>query len=197
MSVLPFRRRASEDRQPPELSDEALIAACKVGDRGALAALFERHQRALHRFCSRLLGPSGEVEDLVQSTFLAAWTDAGRYRGQSSVRAWLYGIASNLARHGFRSEKRKRGAFESLRWKPAAPVAPVDEQASRRQLLDRLGAALEELPHDLRVVFVMCEIEEVPGAEAAEALAIRPGTLWRRLHDARKRLLPLLEGGER
>ncbi|WP_373046137.1 RNA polymerase sigma factor [Vulgatibacter sp.] len=175
------------------LSDEALLAACAVGDHGALSVLFQRHHGRVHGFCERL-APGADVEDLVQNTFLAAWTRAASFRGHASARAWLFAIAANLARKSRRSEERKRSALSLLRLVPAPPSRPVDEQVCQRQLLGRLAEALEELPHDLRVAFVLCEIEEVPGVEAARVLEIRPGTLWRRLHDARKRLLPLLEG---
>jgi RNA polymerase sigma-70 factor (ECF subfamily) len=59
----------------------------------------------------------------------------------------------------------------------------------------RLKAAMEGLPHDLREVFVMCDLEEIRGVDAARVLDIREGTLWRRLHEARKALREALEGG--
>ncbi|AKU90934.1 RNA polymerase sigma factor [Vulgatibacter incomptus] len=191
--VLPF---VSRSPPPPELSDEALLAACCVGDRGALAVLFQRHHLQVHRFCRRMVGSASDVEDLVQTTFLVAWTDAGRFRGNASVRAWLLGVAANLIRHEHRTKRNERGALERLHWKPRTVAAGVDEQVARRELLERLGGALERLPHELREAFVLCEIEEVPGTEAARILSLRPGTLWRRLHDARKRLLPLISGEE-
>ena len=64
----------------------------------------------------------------------------------------------------------------------------------RAQQLDRLASALETLPHDLRTAYVLCDLEEVPGIEAARILDVRPGTLWRRLHDARRALRASIEG---
>jgi RNA polymerase sigma-70 factor (ECF subfamily) len=80
---------------------------------------------------------------------------------------------------------------------PPPSAAGPDDDAMRRQMVDRLGAALETLSHDLREVFVLCEIEEVPGVDVARALGLREGTVWRRLHDARKALRLALEGGRR
>jgi len=191
--VLPLAR--SSGTGPAPLGDEALVAACAVGDANALAALFQRHHDAVHRICTRLAHAS-EVDDLVQNTFVAAWTQAGRFRGQSSVRAWLCAIAANLVRKSRRSEARKRSALGFLRLAPAPARRGVDDQVADRQLCDRLQVALDALPDDLRIAFVLCEIEQIPGVEAARALGLRPGTLWRRLHDARKRLLAALEGEE-
>jgi RNA polymerase sigma-70 factor (ECF subfamily) len=179
-----------------ELTDEALIAAIRVGDKSGLALLFRRHQAALHRFCTRLVGPRGDVEDLMQNTFLAAWSNAGSYRGQASAVAWLYGIAANLHRRSLRSTRRTKTFLERLQWRPGPRPLPIDDEVSNRQLMRRLASAIDELPHDLRVVFLLCEMEGISGTDAARALGLRPGTVWRRLHDARKRLLSILERGD-
>jgi RNA polymerase sigma-70 factor (ECF subfamily) len=189
--VIPLRR----PQPAAEVSDEALVAACALGDAAALGTLFDRHVDALARFVERLVRREGsEVEDLVQTTFVEVWKSAARFRAGAAVRTWMFGIAANVVRHRARSEGRRRAAMEGLAEVPAAAHGP-DEDAMRREMLDRLGAALEELPMDLREVFVLCEIEEVPGVEVARALGLREGTVWRRLHDARKRLRAAI-GGE-
>jgi len=58
-----------------------------------------------------------------------------------------------------------------------------------------LAAALDRLPHDLRTVYVLCDLEDLPGVEAARVLGLRDGTLWRRLHEARRALREAIEGG--
>jgi DNA-directed RNA polymerase specialized sigma24 family protein len=68
-------------------------------------------------------------------------------------------------------------------------IANVETQ---RQI-GQLRAALPTLPHDLRVAFVMCDVEGVPGVEAARAVGVPPGTMWRRLHEARKALAAAIE----
>jgi RNA polymerase sigma factor (sigma-70 family) len=193
-TVIPFAR-AGGGAQTPEISDEALIAACATGDGAALALLFERYARSVRRFCGRLAGAE-EADDLLQSTFLAAWSQVRSYRGDAPVRSWLFAIAANKARRSQRSDRRRRSAMELLGLRPVRTVDSAHDEVARRQLLGRLGSALDRLPHDLKVVYVMCEIEDVPGVEAAQALGVRPGTVWRRLHDARKRLLPMIEGEE-
>lgn len=177
-------------------SDEELLAECADGNTQALAALFERHQLPTQRFLGRLIGwRSNEVEDLLQSTFLVVYTSARSYRGQASVRSWIFGIGANLVRRHKRTGARRDAALRLLAAPtPESPMAP-DDLAARRQLMERLSAAILELPHDLRVAYVLCELEDVPGPEAATALGIRPGTLWRRLFDARKRLARCLQGG--
>jgi RNA polymerase sigma-70 factor (ECF subfamily) len=188
--LLPLRRAAGATA---ELSDEALVAACVTFERAALGALFDRYHARVHRFLWRLVGTRPhDVDDLVQATFLEVWRCAADYRGRSPVRTWVLGISANLARHHVRSGLRRTAAFEVLRGSPAAPVDPT-EAAGHRELVGRLGHALEALPEPLRVAFVMCDLEEIPGVEAAQALGVRPGTMWRRLHEARKALRTALE----
>jgi RNA polymerase sigma-70 factor (ECF subfamily) len=191
--VIPLRRGSPSD--VAEISDEALVAACAVGDRGALGLMFDRHQRAVYRFLGRTAGTDArDLDDLVQATFLEAYGAARRYRGGSSVRAWLFGIAVHVTSHHVRSEVRRRALRASLAEQPAARAARPDETVERGELLTRIGEALADLPRALRVAYVMCVLEEIPGVEAARTLGIPEGTLWRQLYQARQALRAALEG---
>ena len=133
-----------------------------------------------------------EVDDLIQEVFLAVFQSAERYRGASSVRTWIFAIASNVARANARKDKRRRER-EKLRAVPPITAAGPDDSMIEREMLARLQQALQALSHHQRVAFVMCEVEEIPGTEAAHALGIPTGTLYRRLHEARKKLRKALE----
>jgi RNA polymerase sigma-70 factor (ECF subfamily) len=190
--LLALRRVSGE---PSEMSDVALLAACAVGETAALGALFDRHRMMVHRFLARLAGADqGNTDDLVQETFLQVNRSAARFRGRSAVRTWMLGIAVNVSRRHARSETRRRTATTNFIGQPQrSPVTP-DETARKRQFAQHLQRALAELPQDLREAFVMCDLEEIAGAEAATALGIRQGTLWWRLSEARKALRTALEG---
>jgi RNA polymerase sigma factor (sigma-70 family) len=192
--VVPMRRPEGRQTGITDISDEALLAACGVGDSAALGALYDRHHTAMYRLISRMLrSERTEIDDLVQTTFLEAWKSAKRYSGKGTVKSFLYGIAANTVRHHIRSTRRRRDALAEYP-EPQAGATP-DVAASHQQQVQRLAAAVERLPHDLREAYVLCDLEEVPGVEAARILDVRPGTLWRRLHDARKLLREAI-GGE-
>ncbi len=194
--VVPLRRLDERRVAISEISDEALLAACGVGDNAALGALFDRHHVAVYRLISRLLrSEASEIDDLVQTTFMEAWRSAKKYSGGGAVKSWLYGIAANLVRHYVRGAKRRRDAYARVPEPANSPATPRDT-AMRAQQLDRLSEALERLPHDLRTAYVLCDLEDVPGIEAARILDVRPGTLWRRLHDARRALRDAIDGGQ-
>jgi RNA polymerase sigma-70 factor (ECF subfamily) len=174
-----------------ELSDEAIVAACATGDRVARGILFERYFTAVHRFVDRMRGSDPEeVDDLVHSTFVAAFAAAGRYR-DGNVRGWLFGIAANLTRTYARKEIRRKRTLETVAEldRPVRALDPDD-----RHLLGQLPAALDALPHDQRVVFVLIDLEGERGSDAAALLGIPEGTMWRRLYDARRALRRTLTG---
>jgi RNA polymerase sigma-70 factor (ECF subfamily) len=170
-------------------ADDALLARGARGDGAALGELFDRHHRSVYNFLGRLLGAQcAELDDAVQSTFLEACRAASKFRGQSAASTWLFGIAANVARHQVRSRLRRQTLVEALGQAPTGATTQPDVEVERHQLVDRMTAAIAALPHDLRVAFVLCDVEEIRGAEAARVLGIPEGTLWRRLYEARKAL---------
>ena len=192
--LVPLRRVAGDTAQ---LSDEALLAACGTGDAAALGALYDRFHEAVFRFAGRLVGDELARDDLVQSTFLEVRRTAATFRGTSSVRTWIFGVAANVARHARRSERRARARQARFLADAAGPMRAVDAEVEERRLLARVEAACAALPHDLQVAFVLCDLEHVPGDEVARMLGIPPGTLWRRLHTARKTIRAAIERAPR
>jgi RNA polymerase sigma-70 factor, ECF subfamily len=193
-TIVPLRRLEERRTATSEITDETLLAACGIGDSTALGALFDRHHQAVYRLVSRLLrGEPHEIDDLVQTTFLEAWKSAARFTARGSVKSFLYGIAANTVRHHIRGSQRRRNAIAD--WQPPAARSAPDESAVRAQQVSLLAAALDRLPHDLRAAYVLCDLEDIPGVEAARLLEIHAGTLWRRLHEARRALRAAIEGG--
>jgi RNA polymerase sigma-70 factor, ECF subfamily len=189
--VIPIKRALGQEEL---LSDEALVAACATGDRAALGALFDRHHLRVHRFLCRIAGLNrSDAEDLVQDTFTAAWSSAARFRADSKALTWLFGIAANVARNHNRSKGRGFRALQVLGEQPIPSKEAIDEIAARREAIAKLEKALGTLAHDHRVALVMCDLEGASGNDAAKALGVRPGTIWRWLHEARKTLRARLE----
>jgi RNA polymerase sigma-70 factor (ECF subfamily) len=190
--LVPFRKGPSTG-----LSDEALVAACAVGESTALAELFKRHGDRVFRVLSRLPGVDRrDLEDLVQATFIEVHRSAPTFGGRAAVGTWILSIAVNVVRHHVRSEVRRRALISA-----AAEGGEIfassrpDEDAVRRQLMARLERGLAALPQDVQLVFSMCELEGIKGVEVARILGMREGTVWRKLHEARTKLREALEAG--
>ncbi len=136
-------------------------------------------------------------DDLVQATFLEVRRAAHSFRGSSSVKTWILGVAANVARHMLRAERRRR--VHQARYLEGMAAAPelLDAQVERKKLLARVAEALAALPRDQQVAFILCDLEQLPGVEVARVLEIPEGTLWRRLHTARKAMREAIERASR
>jgi RNA polymerase sigma-70 factor, ECF subfamily len=119
--------------------DEAVVAAARAGDGAAFTALVEPHRAQLRVHCYRMLGSLDESEDLVQETFLRAWRNIAGFEGRSTVRAWLYRIATNACLDAL--DGRARRVLPQHAAPPSAPDAglpPRTDVAWLQPFPDRL-----------------------------------------------------------
>jgi RNA polymerase sigma-70 factor (ECF subfamily) len=170
-----------------EPTDEELVSRLATGDMAALGALYTRHKgmvcTALRRFAPQ--SAPADVEELVQDVFLALPDAATRYEERTRFKAWLFGIAVRKARSFRRKAWFRRtsgGAPAEQRDRGPGP----DQQAERRELASSLLAGL---PGGQREVLVLHAVEGFDGEEIAQILGISPGTVWTRLHRARRAVL--------
>ncbi len=173
-----------------EPTDDDLIAACAAGDRDAFGALYRRRRPDVYRFAVHMTGSRAAAEDIVQDVFLAVMRGAHRYRsGTSGVVAWLLGITRNyLRRHAAQRAMRPLDEIGEPRFE-------TDDLVARDEELARLKAGLAALPSKYREAVVLCDLEELPYAEAAKVIGCAVGTVRSRLHRGRARLAGHLKRG--
>ena len=177
-----------------EPDDADVLARIAAGELSSLGVLFDRYAIDVRRFIARLgIGP-GDVDDLTQATFLLVAQAASSFRGSASGRAWLFGLAANVVRRHRRSLARVAAriaawATELRADSPATPESTSDV-GERAALAAR---ALTRLPAKKREVFVMVVMEDLTAEEVATTLGIPIGTVWTRLHHARRALRAHLE----
>jgi RNA polymerase sigma-70 factor (ECF subfamily) len=145
-------------------------------------------------FAQRLVGDNGSAEDLVHEVFVTLPRAARKFRGEASLRTFLISIAVQHARHFVRSATRRRAAMNRFESEPVADDVPDPEHIARRKELARiLARALDALPLEQRVAFVLCEVEERSSREVAEIVGAPEGTVRTRLFHAKKKLRSELE----
>jgi RNA polymerase sigma-70 factor (ECF subfamily) len=174
----------------PASTDAELMKQLAAGDIGALGELYDRHHRAVRRFVARATSDAEDVDDLVHGAFLTAVQSAGRYDGRDSARPWLIGVAVQLLRRRRRSLGRWLqilGAFSQLGSSSADPRAVVPARGELERALGRLSEAK-------RVTILLAEVEGWSCQEIAAFLEVPIGTIWTRLHAARRELRRALEG---
>jgi RNA polymerase sigma-70 factor (ECF subfamily) len=176
--------------------EAGLIQRCAAGDEGAFAELVSEHQRMVVQLAMNLLSDRDEALDLSQEVFLRVFRTIHRFRGQSSLRTWIYRIAVNQARNRHRFWRRRHRADQvSLdahvavhgEFLSAAALGP-DRLLAQKELAARLQAALDALPFDQRSAIVLREIDGLSYEEIAFSLGVAVGTVKSRLTRARQTL---------
>jgi RNA polymerase sigma-70 factor (ECF subfamily) len=178
----------------PAPSDPEIMRRLAGGDSGALGELYDRYHEHIRRFIARATSDAEDVDDLAHATFLAAASIAARYDGRACSRPWLIGIAVQHLRR--RRQARGRffaalGALAGSRTGTGDPGAAMTAMTARGDL----ERALRLISEPKRVALLMAEVEEMTCPEIAAALQIPIGTVWTRLHAARRELRQAL-GGE-
>ncbi len=169
--------------------EQALLALARGGDTMAFAALARRHQADLLRVTGRFVPTAEDAEDIVQDALVAAWQQLGGFRGGSSLKTWLTRIAVNRAL----KLARRRRVEDTFASTPAGPQAPDPDHA---EVLAVRGA-VARLPEKLRAPVILRVWEGMSGAEVAEVLGWRQGTVWTRLYRGLEMLRRELEEDER
>src|SRR5579859_3965959 len=178
----------------------------------------EQYRRELTGYCYRMLGSGFEAEDAVQETMLRAWRAAEGFEGRSSVRSWLYRIATNICLDMLRGRQRRAlpidlgpasPPVEALLGAPQAddiwitPISdatvlpehgdPADIAVARDTIRLAFVTALQHLPARQRATLILCEVLKMPAAEAAATLGTSVPAVNSALQRARATLAALPE----
>lgn len=169
-----------------EDADRCAVARTCAGHPQAFEEIVRRHASGLQSLCSRLLRDGRLGEELAQETFAKAFSRLDTFRGQGTVRHWLYRIAANGCRDLLRSG-RTQGAVELLEEEPATTVDP-ERDAVARQSVQALALAVARLPPACRQAFVLFHLEELSYEQISALTGVQVNALKVRVHRAREML---------
>ncbi len=178
--------------------------------------VLEQYRRELTGYCYRMLGSGFEADDAVQETMLRAWKAADGFEGRSSVRSWLYRIATNICLDMLRSRQRRAMPMDLGPASPPvekhlgdwraddlwmSPIAdervvpehgdPADIAVARDTIRLAFVTALQHLPARQRATLIMCEVLRMPATEAASTLGTSVAAVNSALQRARATLAAL------
>ena len=186
--------------------DKRLVERVQQGETIAFDALMMKYQRKLFRLILRLTGNSSEAEDVVQETFIKAYSALPHFRGDSAFYTWLYRIAINTAKNFLDNRGRRVPVSmdatgfdmefsqerESLR-----DLATPESVLASKQMMQTINLAMEELPDDLRRALSLREVDGLSYDEIALVMNCPIGTVRSRIFRAREsiaiKLRPFLE----
>jgi RNA polymerase sigma-70 factor, ECF subfamily len=175
--------------EPAQAEDESLVQETLAGNQASFQLLVERYQDRLFALARHYTRNTVEIEDLVQDTFLKAFTHLDTFQRQSSFFTWLYRIGVNTILDGLK--RRGRSPVRAVE-DPEILAAPGPTRISgpsadmeREEIARITHAVLDELPEIFRTVLVMREFEDLPYQDIADVLQISIGTVESRLFRAR------------
>lgn len=183
-----------------EGSDRAAVARARAGDRDAFREVVEAHSRTVFRLAYRLTGNEEDAEDVVQETFLKAYSALPRFEGSSEVATWLHRIASNCAIDALRRRRARPGDRSGWEETPAPDVlaatgADPESAAYGSEVQDRMRESLTVLSPMERAAFTLRHFEGRSIAEIARVLGLKTNAtkncVFRAVAKLRRELAPL------
>ena len=158
-------------------------------------AFYERHFRFVYRVVARQCRHSADIDDLVQEIFSIAGHKLAEFEGRAKETTWLFRIASNVVNAHRRKQQRQH--LLSMRWlQPASESSVVetpDREVERNEAQELVREILAEMSEKKRDVFILFELEGLPGQEVAEIVGCPLDTMWTRLFHARRDFRKRLE----
>lgn len=178
---------------PAGASDAELVRRALGRDEAAVRAIMQANNRRLYRLARGILRNDGEAEDVVQETYVRAFTHLDQFRGDSTLSTWLSRIAMNEAlgrlrrqRPGVALSSLPQGVLEAqIIQFPRAAADDPEKSMAQREIQQVVEHAIDELPDAFRLVFITRVIEGMNVEETAEILDLKPETVKTRLHRAR------------
>lgn len=176
-----------------------LFGRAREGDTDAFAELVRLLERRVRALLGRLLDDERDVEEAAQDTFVQAWRNLDRYRGDAAPFTWMYRIAVNEA---LQRTRRKRLDTRSLDAVPGLDAEveaatghprPADVESEDRELLAFVTERIRALPHDYRAPLVLRDVEGWSNEDVADLLGISISAAKSRIHRARMHLRGELE----
>jgi RNA polymerase sigma-70 factor, ECF subfamily len=185
--------------------DRDLVRRAQVGEQDAFRKLFERYHRRAYAVAYGVVKNKEDALDVVQDGFVKVHKHIGNFQGTSSFYTWLYRIIMNLAIDHVRRRRHARGLEyddrvgrdgENIAGESALVPRILDANPAktvvRKELLERIQGALDELPEYHRAVILLREVEGLSYEEMAQILGVPKGTIMSRLFHARKKMQAVL-----
>jgi RNA polymerase sigma-70 factor, ECF subfamily len=170
--------------------EEELVFQAKAGSHAAFEALYRMHLGHVYGICMRILSDRSRAEEVTQKIFIQAWVKLQSFRGESRFSSWLYRISVNMILDQLKLVGWKNDA--DVRNEETMRIDPPSFEPAHNLRLD-LNNAIDSLPRQARIIFVMHDIAGYTHDEIAEAMKLAPGTCKAQLSRARRILREVLK----
>lgn len=160
---------AAADPSLREADDHGLVQAFQAGRVEAFDLLVERHRRTVYQLCYRFVGNHEDAADLAQDVFVRAFTGLTRFKGDSSIRTWLYRVSVNVSLNRVTAKRPTTEPIDAHDRADSRAVNPLDA-ASRGQQAARVRQAIRRLPPKQRATLVLRVYQDLSYEEIARVV---------------------------
>jgi len=197
MALTPVQQTKADAR-----TDEELVARARERDEAAVRAITTRYNRRLFRVARSILRDDAEAEDVVQETYVRAFTGLDHFRGDAAFGTWITRIAMNEALGRLRKRRptvdwetyvENRPQAQIIDFPVSAASNDPEKMMAQGEIRVVLEKAIDELPDSFRAVFVARIVEAMTVEETADLFGLKPETVKTRLHRARALLRDALD----
>ncbi len=172
-----------------KISDERLVKQFNNGDASAFDKIAEHYAADIAKLANRLLGWPGDVDDILQDVFLAAFLGLKKFRCQSSLKTWLFTITINKCRtYRYKRMLHLRRFSQAAHRASPASHRSADSPSMDSEAFEQVRRTVRALPPKYREAVVLKYLEALPTDQVAQILGISKNTLQVRLNRARKHL---------
>lgn len=175
--------------------DREYVLAAMKGDKNAYGRLVVKYQKRLFRFVFMMLGKKDTTDDIIQDAFVKGYTALSSFDSDKQFYPWIATIARNLALNRIKRDSREKPVSEFEDHVISIPDSDPDphDKMIIKENDKRFFNAVQSLPEQYRMVFVMRMFEKMSYDEISKKLGISPGTVDSRLFRARQKLVELLK----
>ena len=185
------------------VADTTLVALARTGDETAIRALIKRYNQRLFRAARAIVRNDAEAEDVVQASYVSAFTHLAGFRDEAGFSTWLTRIAINEAIGRLRRQRpttdleqvdlESATSAQIIQFPTLQPQTNPETEMARQEIREFLELAVDRLPPAFRAVFVLRDVEGLSVEETASFLSIKEETVRSRLHRARKLMRAAIE----
>ena len=189
MSALITDQLVEPEYAQPEPADDAPVPVRAPLEPPALAAIYEEHARPIYYLALRMLGDPTQAEDATHDVFLKAYRKLGDFKGQSSIRTWLYRITINHGQNLLQTWHRRHifPTDDEAVWERAAGTADSPLRAlETKELGQRIQRTLDALPEEYRLLLLLVADEKLSYDEVGALTSQSADAVRGKLHRARK-----------
>lgn len=182
-------KELKKKKETENMADLALIHRFNLGEEQAFFDLVNKYKSSVAGIVFKFIGDKNETEDVSQEVFLQLYKSLSTFKGNSRFFTWLYRVVFNVCMYYKRGKASKKPSVSFEKTEAVLCLPEINSSPEKmfegKNTMEKITAAIEKLPEELKTVFVLREIEDLSYEEIAAITGVSKGTVKSRIHTSR------------